>query len=178
MCFFGRLLPLCCGALLAALAGAPPASAHAFGARYDLPLPLEYYLAAAGAAVALSFVMMSIAFDSRAARADIAWIDLSSIGLGRLMAHPAMVAVIKILSVAVFILVVAAGLWGNQDPVRNFAPTFIWVTWWVGLAYVAALIGDVWPAINPWSNVYDGVERLARLVGWRGRLSLELAYPR
>lgn len=34
---------------------ATPAEAHAFGARYDLPLPLELYLAAAGMAVAASF---------------------------------------------------------------------------------------------------------------------------
>ncbi|MFD2856706.1 hypothetical protein ACFSZS_20770 [Seohaeicola zhoushanensis] len=44
------------GVLIAMMALLPvPATAHAFGARYDLPLPLGLYLSAAGLAVALSF---------------------------------------------------------------------------------------------------------------------------
>ena len=38
---------------------ASPASAHSFGTRYDLPLPLGLYLTSAGAAVALSFIIMA-----------------------------------------------------------------------------------------------------------------------
>ena len=73
-------MPALLAALFAAVSNVTPARAHALGARYDLPLPLEYYLAAAGAAVALSFVMMAIAFDSRAARARGPWIDLLNFG--------------------------------------------------------------------------------------------------
>ena len=173
-----RLLPALCGTALAIFSSASPVSAHAFGARYDLPLPLEYYLAAAGAAVALSFVMMALAFDSRAVRAKGFWIDLLKYRPVRILAHPITVIVIKILSVGLFCLVLAAGFFGNQDPVKNFAPTFIWIIWWVGLAYIAALIGNIWPTINPWSNFIDGVERVSRLFGWRGTLSFERAYPR
>ena len=35
------------------------ASAHAFGIRYDLPIPLGIYLTGAGAAVFLSFMVMA-----------------------------------------------------------------------------------------------------------------------
>jgi hypothetical protein len=34
--------------------------AHAFGQRYDLPLPLALWLAAAGATVAFSFVVLAL----------------------------------------------------------------------------------------------------------------------
>ena len=37
-----------------------PVAAHGFGERYDLPVPLSLYLFGAGAAVALSFVMMGV----------------------------------------------------------------------------------------------------------------------
>ena len=37
-----------------------PVAAHGFGERYDLPVPLGLYLFGAGAAVALSFVMMGV----------------------------------------------------------------------------------------------------------------------
>jgi hypothetical protein len=43
-----------CLALVFGLAG--PAAAHGFGQRYDLPLPLSFYIWGAGATVALSFV--------------------------------------------------------------------------------------------------------------------------
>ena len=42
---------------------ASPVSAHAFGQRYDLPIPLNYFLIGAVAVVALSFV---VAWDVRA----------------------------------------------------------------------------------------------------------------
>jgi hypothetical protein len=53
------------GAALILSVRATPAQAHAFGARYDLPLPLELYLAGAGGAVALSFVIMALVFRLR-----------------------------------------------------------------------------------------------------------------
>ena len=37
-------------------------AAHAFGARYDLPLPLDLFLLGAGGAVALSFVVLALFF--------------------------------------------------------------------------------------------------------------------
>ena len=129
MGYFLRQLPALFGAVVAMFTGSFPASAHAFGARYDLPLPLEYYLAAAGATVALSFVMMAIAFDSRAARAKGAWIDIVKFAPVRLLTHPLTVLGLKVLSAGLFCLVIAAGFFGNQDPIKNFAPTFIWIIW-------------------------------------------------
>ena len=65
--------------------------------------------------------------------------------LGRMMA---------ILSVAVFAFLIAAGLFGTQeDPLANILPAFVWIAWWVGLGFVCALVGNVWPALNPWAAV-------------------------
>ena len=47
------------GAALVTVSGAAPAWAHAFGARYDLPLPLDFWMIGAAAVVALSFVIMA-----------------------------------------------------------------------------------------------------------------------
>lgn len=52
-----------CLALLAWASGAlvaTPAQAHGFGQRYDLPIPLSFYVFGAGATVALSFVMAAM----------------------------------------------------------------------------------------------------------------------
>ena len=94
------------GALVLGQAG--PACSHAFGQRYDLPVPLGLYLAGAGAAVAFSFV-------DRDLLRDIAWtrayprLNLLRYPLGRLMAHPLLLFVLKLAAVLLFALVVAAG---------------------------------------------------------------------
>ena len=43
---------------------------------------------------------------------------------------------------------------GNQQPLRNIAPTAVWVVWWVGLAVVSAFVGDLWALINPWRTLF------------------------
>jgi hypothetical protein len=66
-------------------------------------------------------------------------------------------------SVALALVVTTAAFTGPQSPTGNFAAVFVWVLWWVGLAFVQALIGDVWSLLNPWRT-------LARLLGGvRGR---------
>lgn len=173
----GAVLAPLGGALTAMLSGASPAWAHAFGARYDLPLPLELYLIGAGAAVAFSFLIMVLSFDRRPAHPEGSRIDLQRFGIFRLLGRPAVKGILKLVSVGLLILVLATGFFGNQDPARNFAPTFIWIVWWVGFVYMAALVGNVWPVLNPWSGIMAGLERLCRWFGWRRPLCLGLPYP-
>jgi hypothetical protein len=153
-----------------------PALAHAFGARYDLPLPLELYLVGAGAAVAFSFVVMILSYD-RPIKGGPPAIELARFPLLRWLGHPTVTGFFRLLAVGLLSLVLAAGFFGNQDPARNFAPTFVWIIWWVGFVYVAALVGNVWPVVNPWSSIMVGLERLARFLGRDRPLSLALPYP-
>src|SRR5262249_22152086 len=54
-----RAIGIVFSALAAALAAAclaTPASAHGFGQRYDLPIPLSFYVGAVGAAIIVSFL--------------------------------------------------------------------------------------------------------------------------
>jgi hypothetical protein len=131
------------GAASMMILGAAPAQAHAFGPRYDLPLPLELYVVGAGAAVALSFVIMAFAFRARPAHPGTPWTNLLEFRPTRVLLHPAVTAVLKFTSVGLFLLVLAAGIFGAQDTVKNIAPTFVWIIWWVGLAYVVALVGNI-----------------------------------
>jgi hypothetical protein len=170
---------LALGAAATMVLGAAPVQAHAFGPRYDLPLPLDLYLVGAGCAVGLSFVIMALVLHGRPADTDRLRIDLLRVGPMQVLfhLHPAVTAVVRSVSVGLFVLVLAAGLFGAQDTLDNLAPTFVWVIWWVGLAYVAAMVGNLWPAINPWSIVFAGIERSIRVFAPRARLGLGLAYP-
>ena len=101
------------------LFGSLPAAAHAFGSRYALPLPLKFYLVGAGAAVALSFVIMAITFRSQRKRADRPWSEISDIGLVRALSHLGIITVGQRIAVGLFLLVGAAGLFGSHDTTKS-----------------------------------------------------------
>jgi hypothetical protein len=161
-----------CLALVFGLAAAGPAAAHGFGQRYDLPLPLSFYIWGAGATVALSFV--GFALFLRAERGFVSWhIDWQA--KGRLAA--ALAGVARALASGMLLLVIVAGLFGNQDPIRNIAPVMIWIIAWVGLAFLSVLLGDVWKLVNPWNAVFAFAELCCRRVRAEAVLGFARRYP-
>jgi hypothetical protein len=161
-----------CLTLVFGLAAAAPAAAHGFGQRYDLPLPLSFYIWGAGATVALSFV--GFALFLRAEHGFFTWhIDWQA--KGRLAA--ALAAVPRALASGMLLLVILAGLFGNQDPIRNIAPVMIWIIGWVGLAFVSVLLGDVWKLVNPWNAVFALAELCCRRVRADTVLGFARRYP-
>ncbi len=68
-----------------------------------------------------------------------------------------MLLVGRVLSVALLVLVFFTGVFGTTDLNENFAPIWVFVVWWIGIAVLAATIGDWWRAVHP-------VAALARLL--------------
>ncbi len=62
-------------------------------------------------------------------------------------------------------------------PTNNLAPTLVWVLWWVGLAYVSALVGNVWALINPWKIAFEWAQAFYRRLNPGGKLGFHLPYP-
>jgi hypothetical protein len=164
------------GAAAYVLLRAPPASAHGFGQRYELPLPLSLYLFGGAAVVALSFLIFGLFLRRARAPADSAKVDLLAGPLGR--AAPTAAFVLKTAIFALFVVTIIAGLIGNQNPYRNIAPTLVWIIWWVGFAYVSAIIGDLWALVSPWRTVFDLADWAYRQLGRRNELALRLRYPK
>ena len=154
-------------ALLAAAAAAAATTgnvwAHAFGARYELPVPVWLFVVGGALTVTLTFVVLAVFARGGAERYARACWKLQGSALGRLMDAPALAAALKLLGVAGLVLVVVAGWFGATDPNRNIAPTLVWIVWWVGFSYLAMLVGNVWPVVNPWRSLYD------LFWAWRGR---------
>jgi len=63
--------------------------------------------------------------------------------------------VFKIISVGLLILTILTGILGSQFPIKNFAPTFVWVIWWGGFIWLHILFGDSWNFVNPWKNIFE-----------------------
>ncbi len=154
-----------------------PAYAHGFGDRYDLPVPLWLYITGAGAAVAFSFVVIGLYVRDSPGGTNYPRLNFLRWPVGRALAHPVLLQIVKATSVVLFVGVIVAGLVGDQNPSRNLAPTMVWVIWWVGLAYVSAFVGNVWIALNPWKAVFEWTDALFRRVNAGDELSLNVPYP-
>src|SRR5262249_61863006 len=114
------LRALAAGATVALFAG--PANAHGFGQRYDLPIPLSFYLAGAAAVVVVTFLIVAL-FVREVPRAHAApRIDLLTTGLGRVIAASALVSALQLLALGVFIITIAAAFRRDQKPYKTLPP--------------------------------------------------------
>src|SRR5215218_6592323 len=167
------LLPLL---LLVALPS--QAFAHGLGQSQNLPLPFWLYLFAAAAVVLVSFIQISVSVNEQHTLARYPRRNLLEIGALRavLTSRPLLIG-LRLLSVVLFLLVILSGIFGVQAPSLNFAPTFVWIIWWVGLSFFTAFVGNIWPLINPWQVLFEWAERLARVVGLKWGLHLGEKYP-
>src|SRR5690348_2684478 len=163
------------GRLLAssAVLFAMPAYGHGFGLRYDLPLPLTLWIVGAACAIVLSFVVISIAVRANAPAAAQPGVARWQIDYG--VTSPGIRLVVQLFAVAALVLIVAAGIVGDQTPTRNLAPTAIWIAWWVGFSYLSAFVGNVWSIVNPWSAIFDWCERIVSK--WRAPRTATVKWP-
>ena len=152
-------IPTIVAALIANPFWANSVSAHGFAFRYDLPLPLNFYLIGAGAAVCFSFVVMAYVLQSRT------MLDSYRISLTRFIPHinisQAALILIRLISIFLLLLIIISGLFGNQSPLKNLAPVTVWVIWWVGFVYITSFVANTWPIVNPWSSIFQAVEQLS-----------------
>jgi hypothetical protein len=133
---------------------------HGFGMRYDLPLPLGLWIIGAAGAIVLSFLIVAIAVRANASVEEPAQPNLVRWHIDNAVTRPNIRVIAQVIAVAALILIVVAGIVGDQTPTRNLAPTAIWIAWWVGFSYLSALVGNVWSLVNPWAAIFDWCERI------------------
>jgi hypothetical protein len=157
-------------AAAAVVAHMPPALAHGAAERYDLPIPLGYYIAGAALMVALSFVVTAVFVYGPPRTAADRHIDHLRLPGGRWLLHPALGRVLQAVGLFALTAVIATGLFGHQHPAKNLAPAIVWICWWVGLGLFTGLVANIWPALNPWRTLHEVLERRERRVhpypGW------------
>jgi hypothetical protein len=153
------------------------ADAHGFGQRFDLPVPLWLWLAGAALTVVLSFAMVIDFLPARLERLDHPRLEILRGPAFRSSTRRVLLALARGASVALFVLTIVAGLIGNSDPAHNLAPTMVWVGFWVGLAFVSALVVDAWAVLSPLRVSFQWFEAVyLRLTG--RPLAPVLQYPR
>jgi hypothetical protein len=140
---------------IAAVAALTPiaALAHTTERAYILLLPTGYYIVGGTLAVALSFALLFFVSGPAIGRLGRARIELFS------MPSISSTAT-SMLSFALLLILLAAGLHGSRDPLANPLPLAIWTLFWIGLTILQALLGDIWAVINPWLAPFRLVLRL------------------
>jgi hypothetical protein len=147
--------------------------AHALASRQDLPVPAWLFAWAATIVLIASFFALSAGWRSPKFE------DERRRPLGRgfsraLLGAPAQV-LCGLLGVALLGFTVYAALHGTEAPDRNFSLTFVFVTCWLGIPFVSAILGDAFRPFNPWRAVGRAVGGGFRLIA--GERPAHLAYP-
>ena len=133
--------------------------AHGIGGRADLPLSLTLVAYSAGSVLVLSFAALAWLWPKARWERVFVGRPLPDVlqGFLRLVAWP-----LRIVSVLLFGVAVYAAFTGPPDPLRNIAPSYLYVVVWVGFLFASGVVGDVWRAIGP-------IPAIARACGERGR---------
>src|SRR5215218_10102520 len=137
---------------LAALAAPAPASAHGLVQRSNLPIPEWLFGWAASIVLILSFVALAALWPTPRLEENTTWRALP-LGLGRVLGSRPVGVLCGLIGVGLFIVVILAGYIGSGTALDNLAPTFVLITFWVGLVFASVLLGDVFRAFSPWRAV-------------------------
>jgi hypothetical protein len=96
-------------------------------------------------------------------------------GLERFLRSPILHGILGAISAGLLVLIFLTALIGEPSSAQNLSPTFIYVIFWLGLVPVQVLFGNVWPVLNPWRAIANGVEWIWRQLGQEWKPPLE--YP-
>jgi hypothetical protein len=134
----------------------PTAHALLIGRR-DLPIPEWLFAWAAAVVLVASFFALSLLW-TRTRFEEESWRAVNGRVSG-LLVDRATEIVAGLIGVALLAVVLWAGASGIQLPGLNFAPTFVFITFWLGTVLLSVLLGDVFLAFNPWRAI-------GRAYGW------------
>lgn len=122
--------------------------AHAFGQRYELPIPLLLFVLGGALVVFLSFLLVlprSVEAGEEPPTDDRAPVSH----------HP----VAGVVAVVLLVLLGLAGITGAQDVPENILPTFFWVYVWIAVPLSCGVIGDWTRPVNPFAAVAHWADR-------------------
>jgi hypothetical protein len=127
--------------------------AHGIGNVQDLPVPAWMFYWGAAIVLVASFVLLGLLWPRPLLAAHGNGHPLPA-ALSRAILGPLRI-VVQALSVALFALVWASALFGDTDPFRNLAPTWVYVIFWLGVPALSVVVGNVWRALSPWRALAD-----------------------
>ena len=147
--------------------------AHGIGGVRDLPVPESFFFTTAAIVLVVSFVLLGLLWKR----------PLLERSRGRTAPprvtrrRPALAARCgwccrrsrSRSSLSTFV----SAAFGTTVELLNFAPTFVYVVFWLGVPLLSVLFGNVWRALGPWRAIADGTVWLLEASGRQARPLLE-----
>jgi hypothetical protein len=129
--------------------------AHGIGGIKDLPVPTYLFYWGAAIVLVLSFVALGVLWP-RPLLGPRAGGRIAPARLSRVVMSKVLRIVVGAISVGLLLVVIVSGLFGETEDVNlNFAPTFVYIVFWLGLPLASAVLGDVWTVLSPWRAIAD-----------------------
>lgn len=123
--------------------------AHGLRPEVDIAVPYQLYALGAGVTVALSFIAIALLVSVNHAPVFPA-IELTASAFGRfLFLHTVPRLLVRTAAFLFCVVIILAGLYGNQLPSYNIAPVTLWVLFTIGMVYFSALLGNIWYVLHP-----------------------------
>ncbi len=161
-------------AVFAALLLPDVALAHGLVGRADLPIPEWLFAWAAAVVLIVSFAALSVLWREPKLEKDDGFRPLPE-AISFTIVNPVTEFAAGLVGVGLLVLTIVAGLFGEQTALSNWAPTFIYVIFWVGLVPASILLGDIFRAFNPWRAIGRAAGFVAARVA--GPLPRPFSYP-
>ena len=133
---------------------------HGIGGRQDLPIPFGLAVSGAAVAIALSFVILGMAWREPKYRGDASGIALPA-GITAVVDSPWFRWVVRLFGLAFFLYAAMALLYG-VDRLTNPIFGVVYILVWIGLVPVSLLLGPVWRTLNPMRTLHLLICRLLR----------------
>ena len=162
-------------AAVAMLAIPASVAAHGIAVREDIPIPTWLFGWGAAVVLIVSFVGLAVLWP-RARLQEPDWRPLPE-PISRLLTSRALEVVCGAIGVFLLCLVIYAGVEGTRASTANFAPTFVFIVFWLLPLPLSVLFGDVFRAFNPWRAIGRAAAWVGRTAS-RSELPAPLEYPR
>ena len=136
------------GLCAVALVAVPlPARAHGVGGLSNLPAPLSFFLAGVATVLIVSFAQLTLRWPNPR------WQVEAPIRPIKVPGWRWMVSGLRGFGIAGLIVVVASGVFGVPNSIRNPGPVLVWVGFWLVLPIAGAFLGDLYRLLNPWRTL-------------------------
>jgi hypothetical protein len=146
--------------------------AHGIGGVRDLPVPETFFFTTAAVVLVVSFLLLGLLWKrpvlERAAEGRVL-----PDAFARVVLSTALRVVLGAISVGLLALTIATGLFGTSLGLLNFAPTFVYVIFWLGIPLLSVLLGNVWSVLSPFRALADASVWALELGGREARPVLE-----
>ena len=146
--------------------------AHGIGVVRDLPIPAALFFVGAFVVLVASFILLGVLWRRPLLESHAGGRLLPRL-LSAFVLSRGLRLVLQAFAVGLFVLTLSTALFGTTIALLNFAPTFIYVIFWLGIPLLSVIFGNVWSLLSPWRAIADASVWLMERGGREARPVLE-----